>query len=117
MPFFAYKGRNIRGELVQGVLENSDSGAVADQLMNNGITPIDINTAKGPGGAEDNWRAQLFKEKIKPVDIMLFSRQMHTLLKAGVPILRSLAGLQESAINKAFAKSLCDILESLDAGR
>ena len=117
MPFFAYKGRNIRGELVQGVLENSDSGAVADQLMNNGITPIDINTAKGPGGAEDNWRAQLFKEKIKPVDIMLFSRQMHTLLKAGVPILRSLAGLQESAINKAFAKALGDIRESLDAGR
>lgn len=117
MPFFAYKGRNIRGELVQGVLENSDSGAVADQLLNNGITPIDIVTAKGPGGRQDNWRAQLFKEKIKPIDIMLFSRQMHTLLKAGVPILRSLAGLQESTINKAFAQALSNIRESLDAGR
>lgn len=117
MPFFAYKGRNIRGELVQGVLETADSGAVADQLLNNGITPIDIVSAKGPGGTQDNWRTQLFKEKIKPIDIMLFSRQMHTLLKAGVPILRSLAGLQESTINKAFAQALSNIRESLDAGR
>ena len=33
MPFFAYKGRNARGELMQGVLEGTDSGAVADQLF------------------------------------------------------------------------------------
>jgi MSHA biogenesis protein MshG len=49
--------------------------------------------------------------------VQLFSRQLYTLLKAGVPIMRGLAGLQESAINKSFAKVLQDIRESLDAGR
>ena len=40
MPFFAYKGRNARGELMQGVLEAADSGAVADQLFGTGVTPV-----------------------------------------------------------------------------
>ena len=37
MPYFAYKGRNARGELVKGVLEDIDPGAVADQLLTIGI--------------------------------------------------------------------------------
>lgn len=51
------------------------------------------------------------------MDVQLFSRQMHTLLKAGVPIMRGLAGLQESAISPAFGRVIKDIRESLDAGR
>ena len=42
MPHFAYKGRNRGGQLVEGVLEGTDSGAVAGQLSGTGITPIDI---------------------------------------------------------------------------
>jgi len=118
MPFFAYKARNARGELVQGVLESADNNAVADQLFNSGITPIEITAISGPGahGAE-SWLAHLFDEKVRPMDVQLFSRQMYTLLKAGVPILRSLAGLQESTDNKAFAKVLQTLRESLDSGR
>ncbi|MGH8757469.1 MAG: type II secretion system F family protein, partial [Burkholderiales bacterium] len=48
MPYFAYKGRNARRELVRGKQENTDSAAVADQLFNTGITPIDINPAGEP---------------------------------------------------------------------
>lgn len=118
MPFFAYKARNARGELVQGVLESADSNAVADQLFNSGITPIEITATSGPGapGAEGRL-AQLFGDKVQSMDVQLFSRQMHTLLKAGVPILRGLAGLQESSMNKAFARVLQDVRESLDSGR
>ena len=46
MPQFAYKGRNARGELVNGILEGADSGAVADQLFNTGITPVDISASQ-----------------------------------------------------------------------
>ncbi len=49
--------------------------------------------------------------------MMLFSRQMYTLLKAGVPIMRALAGLQESTHNPAFTALLQDLRESLDSGR
>jgi len=48
---------------------------------------------------------------------MLFSRQMYTLLKAGVPIMRALAGLQESTQNPVFSVMLQDLRESLDSGR
>jgi MSHA biogenesis protein MshG len=120
MPFFAYKARNARGELVEGVLENTDSGAVADQLFNSGVTPIQINVtqrASSQGEVATGWWASLTEPKIRPLDVQLFSRQMYTLLKAGVPIMRALAGLQESSINRSFAKVLKDIRESLDSGR
>ncbi|HXZ96584.1 MAG TPA: type II secretion system F family protein [Burkholderiales bacterium] len=118
MPYFAYKGRNARRELVRGRQENSDAASVADQLFNIGITPIDIFPAGEPAVQEiGKWMSNAFAEKVKLVDLMLFSRQMYTLLKAGVPILRSLAGLQESVENRTFAKALEDIRKSLDSGR
>jgi MSHA biogenesis protein MshG len=118
VPFFAYKARDARGELMQGILESTDSNAVADQLFNTGITPIEIVATSRPvTDGEGGWWRRLLEEKVRSIDVQLFSRQIYTLLKAGVPIMRGLAGLQESAINKSFARVLKDLRESLDAGR
>jgi MSHA biogenesis protein MshG len=119
VPFFAYKGRNARGELMQGVLEAADSNACADQLFGAGVTPIEIApTRKKAAGASGRglW-ARLTERKVTDMDVQLFSRQIYTLLKSGVPIMRGLAGLQESAINKSFARVIKDLRESLDSGR
>ena len=118
MPLFAYKGRNARGELMQGVLEAADSGAVADQLFSTGVTPIEINvtTAVAKQGEDKLWE-RLTEKKVTAMDVQLFSRQMYTLLKSGVPIMRGLAGLQESAISKSFGRVIKDLRESLDSGR
>ena len=120
MAVFAYKGRSAQGDLVQGTLDGPDSGAIADQLFSTGITPTEIkvsgSTLVASSMSGSLWRS-LNAKKIEPLDLMLFSRQMHTLLKAGVPIMRSLAGLQESAQNPAFAAMLQDLRESLDSGR
>jgi MSHA biogenesis protein MshG len=117
LPYFAYKARDSVGALVQGVLEGGDSGGVAGQLFERGITPIEIrvaNTQDAPAAA-----AGLFSSRAKTtiVDLMLFSRQMHALLKAGVPMMRALTGLQESTANRAFADVIKDLREGLDAGR
>ena len=118
MPFFAYKGRNGRGELMQGVLEAADSNAVADQLLGTGLTPVEITqTRQAANKSGENWWTRLTEKKVNSMDVQLFSRQMYTLLKSGVPIMRGLAGLQESAISKAFGRVLKDLRESLDAGR
>jgi MSHA biogenesis protein MshG len=104
--------------LVRGVLENSDSGAVADQLLTSGVSAIDISPASGPKAlAGEGWLRRLSTEKVTLEDMLLFSRQMYTLLKAGVPILKSLAALQESAIRVGFANMLQDVRTSLDSGR
>ena len=118
MPLFAYKGRNARGELMQGVLEGADSGAVADQLFSTGVTPIEINETKAVAKQnEDSLWERLTEKKVTSMDVQLFSRQMYTLLKSGVPIMRGLAGLQESAISKSFGRVIKDLRESLDSGR
>lgn len=118
MPFFSYKARNARGELMQGVLEGSDANAVATQLLNTGINPLDIvQTNKAAAASDGGWWARFTEQKVRPIDVQLFSRQLYTLLKAGVPIMRGLAGLQESAVNKAFGRIIQDIRDSLESGR
>jgi MSHA biogenesis protein MshG len=118
VPFFAYKARNARGELMQGVLEGPDSGAVADQLFNTGVTPIEITvTQKAVAASGESWLSRLLEKKVTSMDVQLFSRQLYTLLKSGVPIMRGLAGLQESAVSKSFGKVIKDLRESLDSGR
>ena len=121
MAVFAYKGRNPRGELVQGRLEAADSGAVADHLVNTGITPIDIEPVAAPRAEAANAVPRafgaLFEPRITLVDLMLFSRQMYTLTKAGVPMLRALGGLQESIANPRLKEIVGDLRASLDAGR
>ena len=116
MASFSYRGRNARGDLVQGYLEGADVGAIADQLMSTGVTPVDIQaSAARPGPSA--WWARLSAKRIATSDLMLFSRQMYTLLKAGVPMLRALAGLQESTPNPALVAIIQDLRSSLDAGR
>ena len=118
MAQYRYKGRNSRGELVQGRLEAADSGAVAEKLSTTGITPVEIDRAADVMLASaPQWWLRLTAPKVDIVELMLFSRQMYTLLKAGVPILRALAGLQESATNPTLVAMIQDLRASLDAGR
>jgi MSHA biogenesis protein MshG len=121
MPYFAYRGRNPRGELVQGQLEGTDSAAIADHLLNTGVTPIEIRAAAGGldtgGFALPEVLRKLTQPPITLVDVMLFSRQLYTLMKAGVPILRALAGLEESAANPTLKAVIADLRVSLDSGR
>jgi MSHA biogenesis protein MshG len=116
MPLFNYTGRDSSGALVQGALEGQDTSALASLLFSRSITPIEIQ-AQATTLATKNISINLFEEKIETIDVMLFSRQMYTLLKAGIPILNALNGLQASTKNKAFAIVIGDIRESLSSGR
>ena len=120
MAAFIYRGRSASGELQQGTLEGDDTVAIADQLMKKGIIPTEIKPVGKIStvtvGGVSIWQS-LNQKKIDTVELMLFSRQMYTLLKAGVPIMRALAGLQESADNPALAAVLQSMRETLDSGR
>jgi MSHA biogenesis protein MshG len=117
MPFFAYKGRNGRGEAVQGVLEGADSGAVAGQLFGVGVVPLEIKPSAPPTAEGQGFSQWLRGKKIDPMEVLLFSRQLYTLLKAGVPIMGALKGLEDSSVNPSFAEVVRDLRESLDSGR
>ncbi len=119
MANFAYKARNAGGQLIEGVLEAASSGAVADVLLGQGAVPVEIRETKAKAASKGGggFNISLTKPKVGHIDLLLFSRQLHTLLKAGVPILRALAGLQESAINPAMKDVIQDVRESLEGGR
>ena len=117
---FAYTGRSSEG-VVSGVLDGTTAGAVADTLMSRGVTPLKITPAAGgqrvAAGATPRFDLQQWMlPKVQPVDLLLFSRQLHTLLKAGVPILRALAGLQESAPGVRMQQTLQQVRTSLGSG-
>lgn len=99
------------------MLEAADSAAVASQLFGSGITPVEIGAAVKPGTERKSWLARLTRRRIEAAELLLFSRQMYALLKAGVPIMRALGGLQESSDNPTFKDVLHNIRENLDSGR
>jgi MSHA biogenesis protein MshG len=129
MGRFVYKARGPYGQ-VEGVQEAATTAQVAAILKSKGLIPVKISadaaTAAalasnlGVGGSMVDLGGkqgiQLFAPKVERADVMLFSRQIHTLLKAGVPILRALAGLQETTTNPAMKAIILDLRRSLESG-
>jgi MSHA biogenesis protein MshG len=117
VPRFAYTGRDERGKMVEGELEGADSGVVAGALFSQGVTPIEIKVAADPEEAgEQGLLERLTEKKFSQTDVLLFSRQMNTLLKAGVPIMSALKGLESSGENKALARVMREVREGLESG-
>jgi MSHA biogenesis protein MshG len=116
MPHFAYKGRDRGGQPVTGVLEGADGSAVAGQLFAIGIVPVEIKPTSAPLAAGPGLLKRLRRTGVGSTEVLLFCRHMYTLLKAGVPIMGALKGLQESADNQAFAAVVQDVRENLDSG-
>ena len=116
MPSFAYSARDMRGQLLQGVADGANAAAVADQLIGGGMTPLSItasgDTAQRAPSIKFNWSR---RAKVQHDDLLLFSRQLYLLLKAGIPITRALSGLQESAA-EAMSGVIRNVRESLESG-
>lgn len=116
MATFFYKGRTNRGDSIEGNLEASSADAVATQLFNSGITPIDISEQKQPQ-SKNITLSNPFGHKVDLDELILFSRQMYTLMKAGVPITRSITSLADSSQNLTLKQALLTIVEDLESGR
>jgi len=120
MASFAYTGRS-NAQAVSGVLDGTSADDVAETLLSRGVVPLTIKAAGSNAGASDGGTlAQRFEQwslpKVTVVDLMLLSRQLHTLLKSGVPILRALAGLQDSSTHVRLKQTLLSVRQSLESG-
>ncbi len=133
MPHFSYSGRDYSGALVSGNIDAGSADDVAAQLFGDKITPINIeeikkrnttaansvkNTSRsGPQATtRENIDAFLGGSKIEVDDLIMFSRQMFSLTKAGLPLDRALKGLEASITNRAFKKVLKDVVGGLENG-
>jgi len=116
MAAFRYKARSQRGDAIEGVIEAVSSDLAATRLIEGGLTPVDIHPVEERTGMSTDI-ADLFPPRVQLVDLVQFSRQMHSLLKAGVPILSALSGLAAHTVNRTLATTLTGVMQSLEAGR
>jgi MSHA biogenesis protein MshG len=114
---FRYHGRTARGEAVAGTLEAESADALATHLFTRGITPIDIQpVAVTRSALDDVWR-RLGGGAPRITDLILFSRQMYAITKAGLPLLRGMQSIAASTPNAELRATLESVIDNLQAGR
>lgn len=116
MAAFQYKARSQRGDAIEGIIEAGSTDLAASRLIEGGLTPIDVKPVIVKTGMNTDL-TDIFPPKVELIDLIQFSRQMYSLLKAGVPILSSLNGLATNTRNKTLGKTLAEVIESLESGR
>lgn len=117
MPLYRFKGRTTSGNLTEGELESSSSSALAGQLLEKGITPLTITEKKIRPDVFDQLRDRLNLYRVSVEELLMFTRQMGALARAGIPVTRAIGGIMESIQNPLLIKALQDTLEQLESGR
>lgn len=117
MSNYKYRGRSGRGETITGRLEAESIDAAATRLLNLGITPLDIAADAVESTSVSDLLERLGAGRPTSADLVLFARQMYSITKAGLPLLRGLKGLAESTHNVILRNALHDVLQSLESGR
>ncbi|MFZ5536572.1 MAG: type II secretion system F family protein [Pseudomonadota bacterium] len=117
MPIFLYKARDPRGQLQQGQVEAASTEAAASLLGGQGLIPLEVREKKVRGKPLDDLKRRLGIGQPGLAELILFSRQMYSLTKAGVPIIQSLTRLADSTANPRFAEVLREIVRDLEGGR
>lgn len=112
MPVFAYKAINTHGIIVEDSLEAATIGAAGDKLRSIGYHPLQIKNKN----AGLNLEIFSNKPKIKPDDVIVFTRQLVVLLKAGVPLLSCLDALAEQAENESMREIIMQIYVDIESG-
>lgn len=133
MPHFQYSGRDSNGALVSGSVDASSSEEVAALLFGDRVTPIEISEAEKKKASRkrrqpkksvlgedasfiDRANAFLARNRVEIDELIMFSRQMYSLTKAGLPLDRAIKGLKSSLTNPLFQAILDDVIVSLEGG-
>ena len=104
--------------MVEGMLDAASIDAVATQLMASGITPVEIRAQAARGlGVFAALHRLLTDEQPTLEDLILFARQMYSLMRAGVPINQAMTGIARSSRNRILVDVLREVQADLESGR
>ncbi len=118
MAEFIYKGRSANGALVTGRLVGQSADAVAGRLISIGVTPVEIRDhASSTNITLADLNKLLGGGQPTTKDLVLFCRQMHTITRTGLPLLKGLSGLMETTHNDVLKEALVDVISNLESGR
>lgn len=112
MPQYRYYARNLNGTSTTGILESDSAEAVKSALRQRGLYVTKVK-------ASDSLMTRLstpLRERVKPLELVMFSKQMAVLLEAGVSLTAALDSLQETA-SPRFQIIIRRIIDDIKAGK
>ena len=112
MPIYVWKGVNSYGEKRKGKLEANSEAAAASQLKRMRITPSMLKESPKDIFAD----IPMFQPKVTPKDVVIFTRQLSTMIDAGLPLVQSLQILGEQQDNPTFKKVLRAVRADVETG-
>jgi len=112
MPIYNWKGKNSYGEKRKGSVEAINQEAAYAYLKKIRITPISVK--EKPKDLFENVR--MFQKKITTKDVVIFTRQLSTMIDAGLPLVQGLDILAKQQTNPAFKKVLLSVRTDVETG-
>ncbi len=116
MATFRYRGRR-GGEAVVGQIDGASREAAAGQLAATGIVPIEIQAVDASSDVLAQLKARLEHRKVGSEDLIVFTRQMYTMTRAGLPLLRAIRAIAETTQSKTLVAALGEVVTDLESGR
>jgi type IV pilus assembly protein PilC len=116
MPVFAYEGRTTSGKVLRGNMEAPSREAVINRLRAQRIQPNPNKIRERGKGLDRDISIPGFRKKVKPNDVVIFTRQLTTMIDAGMPLVQILDILSAQLDNKTFASQIRVVKESVEAG-
>lgn len=114
MGRFAYKATDKDHKTVSGIVEATDRNAALASLHKQQLRPITLTLASDK--PKKGFNLSLGTSKVKPSDLVAFTRQLSTMVSAGVPILRALGTLQGQMESPALKKVLEGVFKDVESG-
>jgi type II secretory pathway component PulF len=116
MAIFTYKARDEKGSLISGTMDSDSQRAVSSHLDSMGLFPVSVSEKKGMALLSiEDFLIKL--ERIKLDDIIFFTRQLRTVIKAGVPLISGLKALEEQTNNRKLKRAIKKVWQDLDRGK
>ncbi|MDA3793073.1 MAG: type II secretion system F family protein [Elusimicrobia bacterium] len=116
MPEFTYKAKAPSGSIVEGTMEAPQKSVVVDRLREKRMIVLEIKEKKESALTDLIKKINPFKGRVVQKDLVIFSRQLATMVSAGVPIVQGLSILSEQIENPYFKEIVEDIREEIESG-
>jgi len=115
MPTYKYTARNQEGKNVIGRISAESEAVIIAELRKRNLIILSVQEEKESGSKKSAAKAGSGK-RIKPEDLVIFTRQFATMVDAGIPILQALEALSEQTANPSFKMALVTIREDIQLG-
>lgn len=115
MASFNYTAIDKNGKRVTGTTEAANVAAATASLRQRELKPIEVTPSKS-GSLASRLPFGPGKQKVKSKDLVIFTRQLATMINAGVPLVRSLATLQTQTENPNFKRHIVEVTKEVEGG-